>query len=438
MSSIKIGNAGGFWGDDPGAPLRLVQQAPELDVLTVDYMAEVSLSILAKQRDRGGAGYPREFVDAVRDLAPLWKDGRRFKFVSNGGGLDPIGAADAAAEVLREAGFDDLKIAAVTGDDVIDRLRADPDAEHFKHLDAGLPLTDVLDRLTTANAYVGAAGAVDALKQGTDIVVAGRLADPSMAVAAAAAHFDWPLDDWQKLAGATVAGHLIECGQQVCGGISTDWADMDDVDCGYPFVEVDADGGCVVTKPARTGGRVDVRTVSEQLVYELGDPANYLSPDCRVSFLTLDVDQVGDDRVRVRGASGSRPTDYYKVSATYRAGWRCSGNLTIVGDHATTKAKAAGELVLRRLEQQARRPDRQHVEVVGEGHAVTLRVGVADSDRGVCETFSRLLMPLVCGGPPGTTGYADGRPPVREIFGYWPCLIPREQVECNVHVRSVS
>ena len=436
MSSIKIGNAGGFWGDDPAAPLRLARQVPDLDVLTADYLAEVSLSILAKQRDRGGPGYPKDAVEMVRSLAPVWKEGRRLTVLTNGGGLDPVAARDAAAVALREAGVTGLMLTAVTGDDVIGRLRDTPEVEHFRHLDAGRPLADVLDRLVTANAYVGAEAAAEALRDGADVVFCGRMADPSMAVAPCLARFGWAADDWNRLAGATVAGHLIECGQQVCGGISTNWLDLADNDCGYPVVEVGDDGSCVVTKPPGTGGRVDELTVKEQLVYELGDPANYLSPDCGVRFDTVKVDRIGNDRVRAYGATGSPPTGFYKVSATYRAGWRCVGSLTFLGGRAAEKARAAGELVLRRLERYHRRPEHSRVEVIGGGPAV-LRVAVRDGDRDLCEAFSRLIAPLVTGGPPGTTGYAEGRPPVREVFGYWPCPIPRDEVTMKVEAIEI-
>ena len=427
MSVIKIGNAGGFWGDDPAAPLRLARQAADLDVLTIDYLAEVSLSILAKQRDRGGPGYPKDALHAIRSLMPLWQEGRQLSLVTNGGGLDPAGLAEAARDVMVEAGVH-RKLAAVTGDDVLAMVCDTPESDHFRHLETGRPLKVVLDRLITANAYVGAGEAAAAIGEGADLVLTGRLADPSMAVAPAMARFGWAADDWACLAGATVAGHLIECGQQVCGGISTDWLDLADKDCGYPIVEVAEDGSCVVTKPAGTGGAVTELTVKEQLLYELGDPFQYLSPDCTVSFLTLDVERIGNDRVRVAGATGSPPSEVYKVSAAYRDGYRCTGQLAFVNARAKDAAHQSAELVLRKLERDARAPRRWNAEVIGDDERAILRLGIADDDRGLCETFSRLIAPLVTGGPPGTTGYADGRPPVREVVSYWPCLIPRERV----------
>jgi hypothetical protein len=455
---IRIGNACGFWGDAPDAPARLVAQAPDLDYLTLDYLAEVSMSILARQRERRPAlGYPADFIDVVRSLAPFWREGRRFRVVTNAGGLNPAGCAAAAADVLRAAGCRGLKLGVVSGDDVLSIIRdaavGGSKAGSFAHLESGAPIDPIAGSLTTANAYLGAAPLVEALAAGADVVIAGRVADPSLTVAPCVHHFGWRPDDWDRLAGATVAGHLIECGTQVTGGISTDWLELPpDRDIGYPIVEVSADGSCVVTKPAGTGGRVDERAVKEQLLYEIGDPGKYLSPDCTVSFLTLRVEDQGGDRVRVTGATGRPPPRTYKVSATYPAGYRASGTLTIVGRDAVAKARRCGEIVLRRLKEAGAAPERLLVECLGAGDAtggilrdrdgagpreVVLRITLADARREVVERFTREMVPLVTSGPQGTTGYFDGRPAVREVFAYWPTLIARELVRPKVEVFTV-
>lgn len=453
---LKIGNASAFWGDSNDAPARLVRQAADLDVLTLDYLAEVSMSILAKQRERDpSAGYARDFVEVIKSLAPVWREGRKLKVVTNAGGLNPFGCAQACAAVLRKAGCDGLKIGIVSGDDVLPQLqaahKADLHTSAFQHLETGAKLESIIDRLTTANAYVGAESVVEVLRRGADLVVTGRLADPSLTVAPAAAHFGWAMDDYPRLAGATVAGHLIECGTQVTGGISTDWLDLPDpFDIGYPIVEVSDDGSCTVTKPAGTGGRVDERTVKEQLLYEIGDPGSYLSPDATVSFLTLLVEDHGGDRVRVSRASGRAPPLQFKVSATYRAGFRASGMLTIFGRDAVAKAQRCGEIVRRRLAQIGSEPRRFHVECLGAGAVAgratgaagdlletVLRISVADERREVVERFTREISPLVTSGPQGTTGYAEGRPPVHELFGYWPTLISRFDVCPAVDLLSV-
>ena len=447
---LRIGNAQGFWGDWPEAPARLVAQVPELDYLTLDYLAEVSMSILAKQRERDpDAGYARDFLDVVRSLVAPWRGGRRLRLITNAGGLNPSACASAAAGILRDAGCAGLKIGVVSGDDVLGLLRADPDV--FPHLESAAPLGGVLPQLVTANAYLGAAPVVEALTAGADLVITGRVADPSLAVAPCMHHFGWAADDWDRVAGATVAGHLIECGTQATGGISTDWLEVPHpARIGYPVVEVAADGSCILTKPAGTGGRVDLMTVKEQLVYEIGDPGNYLSPDATVSFLTLNVECEGTDRVRVSGATGRPPPETYKVSATYRAGFRASGMLTVVGPDAVAKARRCGEIVLRRLEDSSRAPAEALVECLGAGDAlaglvappadvpeVVLRITVADPRREVIEHFTRQIAPLVTCGPQGTTGYAEGRPQVREVFAYWPTLAPRRLVRPKVEVIGI-
>ena len=327
LQPLKIANACAFWGDQPDAAARLVAQQPDLDYVTLDYLAEVSLSIMAIQRAKDpGAGYARDFVDVICSLAPFWRAGGKTKIVTNAGGLDPAACAAACHEMLRAAKLSHLKIAVVTGDDVLPLLRApispkstvekchpmgDTSCEAqrgFANLETGEPLSAVAPRLVTANAYLGAAAIAEALRAGADIVITGRVADPSLTVGPCLAHFGWNAIDYDRLAGATVAGHLIECGTQVCGGFSTDWLDVPlPEDIGFPIAEISNDGACVITKPAITGGMVTTQTVKEQLLYEIGDPGNYLSPDATVSFLTLHVEQLGENRVRISGATGRPP-----------------------------------------------------------------------------------------------------------------------------------
>lgn len=441
---LKIANAGGFWGDQPGAAARLVARQPDLDFLTLDYLAEVSLSIMAILRAKDpAAGYARDFIEVVRSLAKFWQGGGRTKIVTNAGGLDPLACGSAVCAELAKAGLSRLKVAVVTGDDVLARARAGgPD---FRNLETGEELAAVADRLVTANAYLGAEEIAAALRAGADIVITGRVADPSLTVGPCLAHFGWAADDWDRLAGATVAGHLIECGTQACGGFSTDWLGLPDRhDIGFPVVEMSADASCVLTKPAGTGGAVTVQTVKEQLLYEIGDPGRYLSPDATVSFLSLRVEQSGADRVRVSGAAGRPPPPTYKVSAAYRDGYKAHGMLTVFGHDAVRKARSAGEGIVRRL-----RDDgcdfREHlVECLGAGASVggignrvsdthmietVLRVSVAAGTKEPVERFTREIAPLVTCGPQGVTGYASGRPKVMPVFGYWPCLIPRREVK---------
>lgn len=442
--SLRIGNAQAFWGDRADAAAEMLAQEPELDYLTLDYLAEVSMSILAMQRERDPeAGFARDFVEVIRSLVPYWITGGKCRVIANAGGLNPRGCAEACKRALEEGGCRSLKIGVVSGDDVLEVLRStkgDAPARGFQNLDTGAAIGEVRDRLVTANAYVGAAPIVKALADGADIVITGRVADPSLVVAPCIHHFGWRGDDWNRPAGATVAGHLIECGTQVTGGISTDWLDVPDVaHIGFPVVEVADDGSCVVTKPRGSGGRVTAMTVKEQLVYEIGDPGNYLSPDVAVSFLSLEVDDLGGDRVRVIGAVGKPRPETYKVSATYRDGFRAAGTLTIIGRDAATKAHRCGELVLQRVREAGFELRETVVECLGGSSAnisteVVLRVAVTSDSREAVERFSRELIPFVTSGPQGTTGYAEGRPRVHPVFRYWPCLIERDQVQSRVEI----
>jgi hypothetical protein len=278
--------------------------------------------------------------------------------------------------------------------------------------------------------------------------------DPALALGPAIATHGIAPDDWDRLAGATVAGHLIECGTQVTGGISTDWLDLPDpAGIGFPIAEVEEDGSVVITKAPDTGGRVTERTVKEQLLYEIGDPKQFLTPDVIVDFTTLSVEQVGADRVRVSGAKGSPPGDQLKVSAALLDGYMASGELTIFGERAVEKARRAGESVLERLRRAGTTFESTRVEVLRTGESVPgtdaatprpdvtevgLRVTVRDHDRERVRRFSRELASLITAGPPGTTGYAGGRPRVRDVLAYWPSLVPKDWVKTEIRMIEVG
>ncbi len=323
----------------------------------------------------------------------------------------------------------------------------------FRNLDTDEAIRQVRDRLTTANAYLGAVPIAKALADGANIVITGRVADPSLTVAPCIHHFGWNSDELDRLAGATVAGHLIECGTQVTGGISTDWLAVPDAaHIGFPIVEIFEDGSCIVTKPRDTGGCVTEMTVKEQLLYEIGDPSNYLSPDVTVSYHSLVVDDLGNDRVRVSGATGKPRSEKYKVSATYRDGFWSAGTLTIIGRHAGTKARRVGELVLQRVREAGFTLRDTIIEIVGshsgyyakvapctEGFEETiLRIAVEADSRDAVERFSHELMPYITAGPQGTTGYAEGRPRVHPLIRYWPCLIDRDAAAPQVVVLAIE
>lgn len=451
--SLKIGNAQGFWGDQINAPYHLACQQPDLDYLTLDYLAEVSMSIMAIQQQKNSSlGYARDFLDVVKSLIPIWKNGSQLKIVTNAGGLNPLGCAEACQEILKNRGCRPLKIAVITGDNILNRLTSSPDLESFRHLETGASLVTVLKHLKTANAYLGAEAIAKALLKDVDLVITGRVTDPSLTVGPCIAHFGWASNAFDQLAAATIAGHLLECGTQVTGGISTHWLEISDpAHLGYPFVEMEADGSFILTKPKETAGMVTMETVKEQLLYEIGDPDRFLGPDVITSFLSLELKQEAKDRIHVSGAKGIAPPATYKVSATYSDGFRAEGTLAVFGRDVELKARRSGEIILQRLKDAGYTYERSIIECLGinaimqgienELHIskeCLLRICVADKREEAVERFTKEIASLVTSGPQGITGYTTGRPHLRPIFGYWPCLIAKKEIQPDIEILETS
>ena len=353
MSIVRVANGQGFWGDSLQVPVDMVRRGG-IDYLTLDYLAEVTMSILQKQRARDPAtGYARDFVDFVDAVLPALLEGN-IRVVANAGGVNPAGCGAALQEVVRRHGLaGQVKIGVVTGDDILHRLEelSGPDVP-FTNFDTGAPLSQVQDRITSANVYLGAGPIADALGQGAQIVVTGRCSDASLTVGPLVHEFGWALDDWDRIAAATVAGHIIECGAQCTGGnCLIDWDSIPDLDnIGYPVVEVAQDGTFIVTKQEGTGGRVDVAGVTEQLLYELGDPTAYITADCIADFTTIELAQAAPNRVRVSGIRGRATTPTYKVSMSYEAGYKAVGTLVYGWPQAYEKARAADRALRGRLQ----------------------------------------------------------------------------------------
>ncbi|MBX9578794.1 MAG: DUF1446 domain-containing protein [Gemmataceae bacterium] len=448
VKTVRIGNGCGFWGDNLDAPVRLAQ-AGRLDYLTLEYLAELTMSILAVQKAKDpAAGFATDFLDVLARLKPILIDKPGLKVVTNAGGMNPAGCAAKAAGVLAGTG---RRVAAVSGDDLFPRLDELLAAGHpLDHLDTGVPLAAIRDRVVSANAYLGAEPIVRALKLGADVVVTGRVADASLTVGPAAYEFDWAFDDAHRdrLAAGTVAGHLIECGAQVTGGL---WVNADDStrlgEVGYPIAEVAADGSFTITKPDGTGGAVNEETVAEQLLYEVADPARYYTPDVVADFTTVRLRQTERDVVAVTGGTSAGVTDSYKVSIAYRAGYTAAGTLVIAGPGAAEKARRSGTIILEKIRQAGITFEAANVEALGAGDCVpgvvtatadppevVLRVAVRDPRKAAVERFTKEFAPLVTSGFAGTTGYTTGRPPVREVFAYWPALIAKSAVTPVVEV----
>lgn len=447
---LRIANGAGFLGDQLDAPRRLVESA-RVDFLTLEYLAELTMSILARQREKDPrSGYAADFVTVLRSLVPALRDQPQLRIVTNAGGVNPRCCAAAAGQLLAAAGLGQLPIAVVAGDDLLADLSAlQAQGCALAHADSGQPLAECPGQVMAANAYLGARPLVEALQQQARIVIAGRVADASLTVAPAVHHYGWSWDDYGRLAGASVAGHLIECGAQATGGFSPHWQELDLADVGFPIVELDDDGACILTKPTPSGGKVDRQTVCEQLVYEIGDPAHYLTPDVDVDFRHVTAQPAGPDRVRVAGAAGAAPPPTLKVSLAYRDGYMASGQLLCYGPDCLPKAQRCAEIILHHLQLAGCLPQRWHVEYLGAGCGVpgreapphdlpevVLRIAVHDARREVVERFTRQWAPLATGGPGGLAGYVTAAGTVRPVFAYWPTHVPRDAVRPHVEVRS--
>lgn len=445
---VKVGNAQAFWGDTPTAPARLVQQQPDLDYLTLDYLSELSMSILAMQQAKNPSlGYAKDFLDVIRSLVPFWQKGSRLKVISNAGGLNPLGCAIACQQVLKANQCEHLKIGIVQGDDVLAQLQQEPRAPLYANLETLEPLGSMATKLATANAYLGAEAMVSLLAEGADVIITGRIADPSMAVAPIAFYHQWSFDAYDQLAQATLAGHLIECGTQTTGGFSNIWMSIPDpANIGFPFVEVAADGSFVLTKPEASSGMVNTQTVKEQLLYEINHPACYLSPDVTASFLNVKLEDTGQNRVQVCGATGLPPPPTYKVNACYPAGYKAEGMLMIFGQDAYAKAKRCGQMVQERVLMAGYTLEHYLVECFAGGQPAgypfakenaleyAVRFAAADRNKLAIEAFTKEIAPLITAGPQGVYAYTAGRPKVRETFGFWPCLIERTKVSPQIRL----
>jgi len=445
--TITIANCGGFWGDDPTAARRQVAGGP-VDYLVMDYLAEITMAILQKQRAKDpAAGYAKDFLAQLRDVLVDCVE-KGVTVISNAGGVNPAACAAAVEALAIELGVGDgVRVAVVGGDDLygdLDDLLAS--GQELQHMETGHPLSDVRDRVLSANVYMGAAPIVRALELGANVVIAGRVTDTSVTLAPMIHHFGWAPDDWDRLASGVVAGHIIECGTQCTGGNFTDWETVPSFkDMGYPLIEAHADGTFVVTKHPGTGGLVSVDTVREQLLYEMGAPG-YLSPDCTARFDSIQLAQEGPDRVRVSGVCGEAPPERLKVAISYANGYRAVGRMLVSGPDVLRKANTAAEVfwavaggadLYDHSLTQFVGWDASHPPLAGEEPSeVLMQVSVRDADKRKIETrFSPMVVGSMLQSMPGMTMPGDqGRPRVSDVVGHWGALITRDAVTATVTV----
>ena len=448
---VRVAGGQGFWGDLLTAPVEQVRGG-QIDYLMLDYLAEVTMSILQKQKSRDAtAGYAKDFVGLMREILPDCVE-KNIKVTANAGGVNVEGCAEAVKNVAAELGLSGrFKIGVITGDDILPRL--DEFLENgieIKNMDTGEMLSAIRDKVQSANVYLGAKPLVDALNLGANIVIGGRLTDTGLTLAPLMHEFGWSFEDWNKVAAGTIAGHIIECGAQCSGGnCQYDWANIPDMaNVGFPIVEAYPNGEFVVTKHENTGGRVNIPSIKEQLLYEMGDPHSYITPDVVADFTTIHLKDDGENRVKVFGIKGKPKTEFYKVSIAYSAGWKAVGTLVYSYPDAYQKAQAANKILRTRLQKLDLEFDVILTEFVGvnatHGHLagepakdipeVQLRFGVRGQCKTDVERFTKELAPLILTGPPSVTGFAGGRPKVEEIMAYFPALIPKNLIEPKVKI----
>ena len=446
---VRIAAAQGFWGDSLDAPRQQVERGP-VDYVMLDYLAEVTMSILQKQKERDPSmGYARDFVGAIESMAGAIVN-KGVKVIANAGGVNPAACAKAVRAVLDARGGKGVKIGVVHGDDLLPRLDELLKSGHeLANMDTGEKLSTIRDRVVSANAYLGSKPIVEALSKGAQVVITGRSTDTALTMAPLRFTYGWKDDDWDRLAAGIIAGHIIECGAQCSGGNCLhDWRSIDNLaDVGYPIVEGNADGTFVVTKHDGTGGRVSIQSVTEQLVYEMGDPHSYITPDVVADFTTIQLADDGTNRVRVHGIKGRPATDKLKVSIAYKSGYKAVGTLVYSWPDALEKAQLADRVLRERLDRLGLTFDKILTEFVGVSSThgplaapdpgvqeVQLRVGVRSADKKQVERFTREIAPLVLNGPPSVTGFAGGRPKVEEIVAYWPALVDKRVITPTVEL----
>ncbi|SEH18163.1 Protein of unknown function [Natronorubrum sediminis] len=441
--SVRIANAAGFWGDDNEAPRRVLEHAEDLDYLTMDYLAEVTMTVLVRQQENDPEkGYATDFPSVVDDILTEAMD-RGVTILANAGGVNPQACREAVASVADERGLEPT-IATVSGDDFRDRIE-EFDDERLRHADTGEALPTDPD-VVSANAYFGGFPVAEALAADPDVVITGRVIDAALILGPLIHEHGWDRDEYDRLARGLIAGHIIECGAQATGGnFLGDWRGIDFEHIGFPIAEVEAEGSTVITKPSGTGGLVTPDTVGEQLLYEVADPGAYYGPDVVADFQHVRLEQVGEERVAVENVTGTAPTDTYKASLHYRDGFTVRSDVVYANPNAAAKANRAFEYIRNRADERGIEYDRFRTEsfgvdalhdgtASGEPEEVVARIAIETPNKGDGYEFASLFANLGLGGPPSVTMFNPGRSSPTPKFAYHPVLVPKSAFEPIVEV----
>ena len=441
---VKIANGQGFWGDSLSAPVDLIDSA-DIDYLTLDYLAEVTLSIMQKQKNKNSdLGYAHDFIKLIELKINEIVD-KKIKIITNASGVNPVKCSELIKKIAKKNNKN-INVAIVSGDDIFQDLGALINNNiKLKNMDTNEPINDIYENICSANVYINSFTISEALDLGADIVLCGRVSDPGLCLGPMIHEFGWRNDNYNKLASGTLAGHIIECGAQCTGGNHTDWKNVPNLaSIGYPIIEVYEDGNFNITKHKDSGGLINKFTVSEQILYEMGDPRKYISPDVCVDFTSFNICDNGDNTVSISDVVGMPPTDTYKVSISYFNGYKSIGQLTVSGPNALDKAKLVSEIIWKRLKNKGYTYNSTNTEFLGttkinsndnssnDISEVILRLSVKDKCLNKVNAFGEEIAPVITNGPPGITGFSGGRPKAQQIISFWPALIPKKLVKTKV------
>ena len=442
----KIANGQGFWGDSIDAPYNLVKYG-DIDYLSLDYLAEVTLSIMQRQKLKNNQkGYATDFVDLMkRFIVDITK--KNIKVITNAGGVNPEVCRENLLKIADELNLN-IKIAIIKGDDILDDIGHLLDkGVSFENMDNQSNFLEIKDNVYSANAYIDSFSIAEALKTGAQIVLAGRVSDPGLVLGPAIYEFNWKKDDYDKLAAGTLAGHILECGAQCSGGNYTQWKKIPDLaNIGYPIATLSDDTTFTISKDPNSGGLINKYTIIEQILYEMGDPKKYISPDVVVDFTSFDIKEMSDNLIEISGVKCYKDTDTYKVSINYFNGYKASGQLTVSGPDALEKAKLTAEIIWKRLKRAGVDFEDKLTEYLGlsschglkigefkaQNNEIVLRLSVRDFNKEKIIRFGKELAPVITAGPPGITGFSGGRPRPQEIIAFWPTLIDKSHIKTKV------